>query len=334
MNYTHYVGIDISKLTIDVVLFSGEDHSNYQHQVFSNDYTGFDKMEKWIRSLTDTALEKILFCCEHTGLYALPICRWMVAKDAKLWVENALQIKRSIGLKRGKSDKADAYAIADYGFSKQYQARLYKQPDANITQLKHLLTQREHLVRHQVSFKSSISEFKGFDEQNAAFCINQNKELIKYYTQKIKDVDEQLAAIVMEDSDLKKKFDLVCSVHGIGKQTALFILIHTKAFTEFDDYRKFACYCGIAPFPYGSGTSIRGRDRISNLANKKIKTLLTMCCLNVLKGENEFQNYYRRKKAEGKSFLSILNAIKNKLISRIFAVIRKGVPYQMELNPT
>ena len=70
MNYTHYVGIDISKLTIDVVLFSGEDHSNYHHQVFSNDYTGFDKMEKWIRSLTDTALEKILFCCEHTGLYA------------------------------------------------------------------------------------------------------------------------------------------------------------------------------------------------------------------------------------------------------------------------
>lgn len=332
MNYTHYAGIDISKLTIDVAFFSGQNHQDYQHQTFSNDFSGFDKMERWLKTLTDVPLENILFCCEHTGLYVLPICRWMTGKEGHLWVENALQIKRSIGLKRGKSDKADAYEIAGYAFSRQHQLRLYTQPPATMVRLKHLLAHREQLIRHQVSFKTTVSELKAFDADHASYCIKESNEMIAFYAGKIKQIDDQLSRVILEDPELKQQFDLVCSVHGIGKQTAFFILIHTQAFTAFHDHRKFACYCGIAPFPYGSGTSIRGRDRISNLANKKLKTLLTMCCLNVIKADNEFRKYYLRKKAEGKSFLSILNAIKNKLISRVFAVIRKGVPYQMELT--
>jgi transposase len=189
-------------------------------------------------------------------------------------------------------------------------------------------------IRHQVSFKTTVSELKAFDWEHASYGIEESNEMITFYASKIKQVDEQLSKVILADTELKRQFDLVCSVHGVGKQTAFFILVHTQAFTAFKDHRKFACYCGIAPFPFTSGTSIRGRDRISNLANKKLKTLLTMCCLNVIKADNELKKYYLRKKAEGKSFLSILNAIKNKLISRIFAVIRKGTPYQMELVAT
>lgn len=331
MHYSHYVGIDISKLTIDVAFLSKEDHQNYRHQSFSNDFSGLEQMEKWIKTMTDTPWEKILFCCEHTGLYINPICKWMIAKEGKLWVENALQIKRSIGLKRGKSDKADAYEIANYAFSRHHHARLYRQPSSTIARLKNLLSHRELLVRHQTSFKGILSELKAFDKENASFCIDQHQEMIKKYAFMIQQTDDQLAAIILEDADLKRKFDLICSVHGIGKQTAFFILIHTQAFTAFSDHRKFACYCGVAPFPFASGTSIRGRDRISNLANKKLKTLLTMCALNVIKKDNELKRYYLRKKEQGKSFLSIMNAIKNKLISRIFAVIRNDKPYEMEL---
>lgn len=330
MNYKLFVGIDISKLTIDVVFFLKEQPDCYQHQIFANDYTGFDGLLKWLKE-TGTDLQETLFCCEHTGLYILPLSTYLAAKGGNLWVENALQIKRSVGLQRGKSDKADARVIARYAFTNQDQARLYQLPSKTISTIKHLLAFREQLVRHQTSLKCTTSELKAFDKKQAAFCIKESQSLIKLYEQKIKKVDGQLIQKIEEDEELSHQFKLIQSVHGVGKQTAFFVLIHTQAFTTFDDHRKFACYCGVAPFPYSSGTSIRGRNRVSNLANKKLKTLLTMCALNTIKKDNEFKRYYQRRKEEGKSSLSILNVIKNKLLSRIFAVIRRGTPYQMEL---
>jgi len=331
MHYKLFAGIDISKDSVDVVILVVDTPDQYNHQSFSNDYAGFDQMLKWIDSTTSVSLKDILFCCEHTGLYTNPLCTWMTGKEGQLCVENALQIKRSIGLKRGKSDKADAYAIARYAFTNKHQVRLYQQPPATITRIKHLLGYREQLVRHQVSFKSAVSELKAFDKTNAAFCIDESDEWIKLYAKKIKEVDEQLNTVIQNDPELSNQFELVRSVYGIGKQTAFFILIHTQAFTAFSDYRKFACYCGIAPFEYSSGSSIRGRTRISSLANKKLKSLLTMCALNTVKVDNEFQRYYLRKKAEGKSTLCVMNVIKNKLISRVFAAVRNGRPYQPEI---
>ncbi|WP_131539956.1 IS110 family RNA-guided transposase [Pedobacter nototheniae] len=326
MNYELFVGIDISKLTIDVVAFTRKSFTEASHHVFKNSYDGFGEMLEWL-AVYGYAFEEVLFCCEHTGLYICPITSFMDANGLSLWVENGLHIKRSIGLKRGKSDKADALAIAHYAFSNEHKARPYRFPSATTSKLKHLLTHREQLVRHQTSLKCTCSELKGFDGENATYCIADSQEILAIYAERIKKVDAELAAVIEADQDLNTKFNLVKSVHGIGKQTAFFILIHTEAFSAFSCYRKFASYCGIAPFPYSSGTSIRGKNRVSSLANKKLKALLTMCALNTIKKDNEFKRYYDRKKAEGKNSMCVLNVIKNKLLSRAFAAVKRGTPY-------
>lgn len=326
MNYELFVGIDISKRSIDVAVLKPQSIHQAEHRVFGNDCPGLEDMLEWVLSAGIT-LDRILFCCEHTGLYVIPLSSFLSLKEANLWIENALQIKRSVGLQRGKSDKADALAIARYAFTHQHEARLYELPSPIISKLKHLLAFREQLVRQQTSLKCTFSELKGFDRQNAEYCLRESSELLAIFQDKIQKIDAELMKTMEQDEELKRKFNLVQTVHGIGKQTAFFILIHTQGFTSFSDYRKFACYSGIAPFPYSSGTSIRGRNRVSHLANKKLKSLLTMCALNTIKKDNEFKRYYERKKAEGKSFLCIMNAIKNKLLSRVFAVIRKETAY-------
>ena len=330
MNYELFVGIDISKLTIDVAAFTKESFDKPLHHVFRNSYDGFVQLLEWL-PIFDVDLEKVLFCCEHTGIYICPITGFMDANGLSLWVENGLHIKRSIGLRRGKSDRADALAIASYAFSNRHKARPYHLPSATTSKLRHLLAHREQLVRHQTSLKCTCSELKGFDRENAQYCIADTQEILAIYAERIKKVDAQLAAVIEADHELNAQFDLVKSVHGIGKQTAFFILIHTEAFAAFSDYRKFASYCGIAPFPYSSGTSIRGRNRVSSLANKKLKALLTMCALNTIKKDNEFRRYYDRKKAEGKNSMCVLNVIKNKLLSRAFAAVKRGTPYLAEL---
>ena len=131
---------------------------------------------------------------------------------------------------------------------------------------------------------------------------------------------------------MQKKFEIAKSVHGVGKQTALFVLVYTNGFTLFDEWRKFACYCGLAPFEHTSCISIRGKTRVSHLANKKLKSLLTMCALNTIKKENEFKIYYDRRIAEGKSAMSTINILRNKIVSRIFAAVKRGTPYQPVLQ--
>lgn len=331
MDYKLFVGIDQSKLTFDAAVLHRDNPTDVHHEKFDNNLMGLKKMLRWIQSLHKEALHEILFCAEHTGLYCLPLSIFLHEQHAHLWLENPLHIKLSSGLKRGKSDPADAKDIAHYCYTHRAQVKLYQLPGKTVLALKHLLSCRERLIKQQTAWKITSREIAEFDADPSGLITRESKSLIKIFAKKIETIDAKMLKLIEEDEQLQKQFELIKSVHGVGKQTALFILAYTNGFTLFDDWRKFACYCGIAPFEYRSGTSIRGKTRVSHLANKKLKSLLTMCALNTIKKENEFKIYYDRRIAEGKSSMSTLNILRNKIVSRIFAAIRRGTPYQPSL---
>jgi transposase len=143
----------------------------------------------------------------------------------------------------------------------------------------------------------------------------------------ISKIEKELENIIKNDELINKQFHLITSIKGVGKQTALFIIVYTNCFTKFENWRKFASYSGTAPFPYSSGTSIKGRNRVSHLANKKIKTLLNMCARSAIEFNPEMKMYFQKRKALGGNGMSIMNIIRNKLLARIFAVIKRGSPY-------
>lgn len=118
------------------------------------------------------------------------------------------------------------------------------------------------------------------------------------------------------------------SISGIGPVTASHVLVLTNEFKDFNSAKKFACYAGVVPFDHSSGKSIKGKARVSHLAHKGIKYLLHMAALSVIRLGGELSDYFIRKAATGKNKMLILNAIRNKLIHRIFAVVKNGIPYQ------
>ena len=130
-----------------------------------------------------------------------------------------------------------------------------------------------------------------------------------------------------EDSSLNHLFLLITSVVGIGFVTAINLLIHTQGFNTMCDSRKLACYCGVAPFPYQSGISIKGKTRVSNMANKKLKTNLHLAALTAIKCDPQLKAYYERKVLEGKSKMSVINAVRFKLLARVVAVVNKNEEY-------
>jgi len=133
--------------------------------------------------------------------------------------------------------------------------------------------------------------------------------------------------IIETEEKLNQQYKLITSIPGIGMKTAIYLIIATKGFDAFDDWRKLACYAGVAPFPYQSGTSIKGRNKVHPLADKKLKSLLNMCAICAIRYDKELRAYYERKIKEGKSKMLVINNVRCKLLSRVFAVINRKTPF-------
>ncbi|MDO9138308.1 MAG: IS110 family transposase, partial [Lutibacter sp.] len=206
--------------------------------------------------------------------------------------------------------------------------KLDTQSPKNIIALKRLLSLRERIVKQRAGYKASLKELSEIlSKSENKLLIKTQKNIINSLTKEVNTIEKEIEKIILEDGELKKQYELITTIKGVGKQTALYMIVFTEGFKKFYCWRKFASYCGTAPFPNSSGSSIRGRTKISNLANKKIKSLLDLCAKSSIQFNEEMKAYYNERIAQGKNKMSTINIIRNKILARIFAVINRQSPY-------
>lgn len=323
MKIKQTIGIDVSKLNLDVII-----HSNQSYNVFENNFKGFSMLLKWVEKNNPIPKEQTLFIFEHTGIYSENIASFFNQKDIPYSIIPGLEIKKSLGISRGKDDKVDAAKIALYGYRLKDEIKPSKFPLKNISQLKRLLTLRERLVKQRSGHKSALKEQKRiYSRIDNKVLLETQERIIKYLNKQIKNIELEMRQIIFSNQELNKQYKLIVSIKGIGDQTALFMIVTTSAFTKFSNWRKFAAYCGIAPFPNKSGTSIRGKSKVSNLANKKLKHLFDLCAKSSIQFNPEMRKYYNQRVKEGKNKMKTINIIRCKLLARIFAIIKRQTPY-------
>lgn len=323
MELNEAMGIDVSKKTIDVALYK-----KGSYKQFENSNTGFKKLIEWCIKETNMCIDNVLICFEHTGLYSLNLSIFLDKKNIQFCMEPAIQIKRSLGLVRGKNDKVDAIRIAEYAWLRREQLNFYKLPSKSIFQLQKLLSLRAKLVVQRADFKGGLNEYKAVlkESRNSSF-FNVQVELIAILNIKIKELEKEMLELIRNVKQINEKFSLITSVSGVGLVLGANLLVTTNCFSNFKDARKYACYSGIAPFEKQSGSSLRARPRVSQFANKKIKTLLNMAAMSTILCDPEIKAFYERRVKEGKSKMSSINIIRNKIIHRVFAVVKRGTPY-------
>lgn len=327
MDYKAFLGIDVSKLTLDVVLVHQNDEQGV-HQKFDNTSKGFSHLFKWISRRAGFSLEEVFFCMEHTGVYALPLATELQQRGLSYCMEMALRIKRTMGVSRIKNDKADAKVIAMYAMNNHKKLRLNNLPAKELLKIKNLLSFRERLSKTHQGLKHAYGELEKFADKDVQSIVPaESKKVIEYIASKMKKIDELIEQVIRSVPELHKNYQLIKTIDGIGPRIAANMIVCTHNFSRFESWRQFSCYSGIAPFEHSSGTSIRRPNRVSPLANKSIKRLLTMGAWTSMKANRELRLYYDRKVAEGKPKLSALNAVKNKLVSRIFAVVKRETPF-------
>lgn len=330
MKYQYYVGVDVSKGTLDVALIDEQHKEEAHHLKVSNDDEGIHEMFAWLKAAQkDFTVQQAVFCMEATGLYCYPLLQFLYQNKAAIWVENAIQIKRSLGILRGKNDKVDAMRIAQYALKNMDRLRLWEPKREAVDKLKHLAALRERLVETRKRLLTPVEEFRQMGNDAMAKILEKAmRKSIRAIVADLEGIEKQMKDIIDNDDQLRKLYGLVTSVVGIGFVTATNLIVHTNEFKILNDPRKLACYCGIAPFEHSSGSSVKGKTRVSHMANKKLKTNLHMASLTGVKLDEGLRKYYERKVAEGKNKMSVLNAVKNKLIGRVIAVVNRGTPYQ------
>jgi transposase len=239
----------------------------------------------------------------------------------------AIEIMRSIGLTRGKSDKIDSQRIAEYAYRFQDKLLETKLPPAYLMRIARLFTFRKQRVKRTTALKNQIKQLEGAWQCSPRdYMLKTAKQELKQTQKVIKEVERQLMELIME-SEARENYELSRSVSGVGPMIACYLLICTENYKLFRDARKFASYAGIAPFEHSSGTSIKGRTRTSIHRNEQIKTLMLNGVNAMIGRDNEYGIYYRRKIEEGKHKKVVKNAVANKMLGRVFAVIKRQTPY-------
>jgi transposase len=238
-----------------------------------------------------------------------------------------LAIKNSLGITRGKTDKVDSSRIAQYGEEKHKSLKASTPINASIIRLRELLSFRKRLVRENAGYQSTVKEREhmyGVDKKEIIVkTLEQNQ---RANDKNILAVETQMMNLVLKDQKLNINYTLITSIKGIGMVNGLMTIAYTENFTSFDNPRSYAVYVGVVPFDHSSGTSIKGRKRVSHIANKELKQELNQAARSAMVWDKEMKSYGQNK-MKTKCYKIVLNNIKFKLILRMFAVVKKGEMY-------
>ena len=327
-SYDFILGFDISKLTLDTAIC---DQGKVQSQeVIMNEK---DAIKHWLHT-HGIDLGKVLICAEQTGLYGAPLIESALELGIDLWLVNPVHLKRSMGLQRGKNDKVDAERIAKFAYRFQDEACIYTPPVEQVKKLKELTIMRSRLLKSIHQFRTPINEMKAMNVDINTTVKNCSKSILATLEKEFAKIEVAIKEVIESTEEGRTMLKQLISVPGIGKVVAPAILLHTEMFTKFTDSRKFACYAGIAPFEHSSGTSVRGKTKVSPMANKDMKKLLHLAAMAAVSGNNQYKIYYEARAEDkktgrpGKNKMSVLNAVRNKIVHTAFALIQNGTMYQ------
>jgi transposase len=320
------VGIDVSKLTLDVFI-----HTKQIHRQFLNSKKGFESLMKWVKQETKNT-EQVIWCFEHTGWYCVLLSQFMHQNKQYYCCVNPLEIKRSMGLKRGKTDKQDAEEIARFAWLRKEELEASKPMPVKLIELQRLMSLREQLVKQSTALKSlSKGMLVTLEKKTGDTALGVIKQTLRQMQSQIKKVEKAMEVLIKTEDQMEKNYKMSKSVKGVGSVLATQMLLHTHNYTRFETWREFSSYCGLVPYPYQSGTSINRKPRGHSISDKKMKSLLSMSAISAIQADKELKNYFKKRVEEGKPKMVVLNIIRNKLVSRIFATVKRGTPF-VELN--
>lgn len=308
---TIFIGIDISKDVFDVY------DSTQGHCQFTNNAKGFGSFFKTLCSHHWCVMEA-------TGCYHQQLALFLFNKEIRVTVMNPLVIKRFIQMKLNqvKTDKSDAKMICQYGQEQEMQL-WYPSPDY-VEECKQLQTTTQLYFKQSTAIKNKLHmlQTRGFTKGK---MISSLKRQLKSIQREIKLLEIEMEQLIKANQqDLYTRLN---TIPGIGKKTAILLIVTTNGFKDFKSSKQISSYLGLAPNERSSGSSIRGKTRISKTGNSIVRNHLFLCSFTASIHNPQCKALCERIVAKGKSKKLALIAVCNKLIKQAYGISKSGLPY-------
>ena len=320
-NWNVILGVDVSKLTLDISCAERRLHIKIE-----NESKGFSMFKKWCR-INSIDLGKTLVVMEFTGGYEYRFLQFCESSLIAYTRIPGLEIKNSMGMVRGKNDQIDSFRIGQYGEEKIKRLVASKPLNTNILSLRQLLSFRKRLVRERAGLESTLKERKHM------FAVNNSDKINKIIRAKMKanqkyqlEIEHEISNIMGQNEEMLMNYRIITSIKGIGKVNAWMTIAYTENFTSFANARKYAVYVGVIPFSSTSGTSVKGKPKVSHIAHKELKQELNQAAKTAMQHDPEILAYAERKQKQ-KCYSLVLNNVKFKLILRMFSLVKRGEMY-------
>ncbi len=304
-------GVDVSKDKLDVVSSEGE------YLQVSNTKKGYKELLE-VMSLSDYVV------MEATGYYHYQLAYFMLENNRLVSVANPLSVKRFIqmSLSKIKTDKSDARMICEYGV--KVEQEWWSGHSKSQQECLQLLSLVETYQKQMTMIKNKIHGEKVLlkPSKEVFNCLNLTLNHLRRQIEKLEKEVERLVKL-----DYQKELTLLESIPGFGRKTSMFLLVITDGFNRFERGNQLCSFAGITPVIRNSGTSVRGKERISKIGNPKLRNLLFLCSFNACKYNRACKALYERIVAKGKSKKLALLAVCNKLLKEAFSIVKSGLPY-------
>lgn len=320
MQNIHVIGIDISKKTFDTcAIFAGKIKKNS----FNNNDIGYEELISWVKEL---GLVGPHFCMESTGCYSESLGNFLCDSGYKVSVINPLQVKsfRLSKMIRQKTDKSDCEVIAM--FCLQNCPALWKLKSQENRELKEVNARIDILKMERNRLINSLEK-----EILNQIVANSIDEEMRFVEEMIAKLEQEALNIINDSPKLKRQFDILTEIKGVGTKTAMTILAGMPDVSRFENAKQYAAFVGVTPSHFQSGTSVKGKSHISRLGSRKLRKALYMSAIVVKNHNDAFQPFVKRLVSKGKRPKVIIVAIMRKLLHIFFGILKSNKSFDQNI---
>lgn len=318
------IGIDIADKTFTTSCVTATMQHIFLYQTFDQTVPGWDALIALCHAQQMSSRD-VRIIMEATGVYSEKISHYLYQHGFAVYVEPPGKIRNAF-YERGKTDPVDSRQIAEYGFRFQDKLHPWQPKTQIIDQIAVLLTAREQLTSMMTACKNAGHSLACKHHQIES-AITLYGELVTDFDQRIEKIDREIEKVIQDNPFLDQTVKNILSIRNIGFLLTVNLLVITEGFTQHLEHTQIAAYMGICPFEYQSGTSINRRPRSDGAGPARLRKLIYLAAMRLRRNHPEFQKYFERKVAEGKSKRLVLNNISNHALKLICGVIRSGKPY-------
>lgn len=318
------LGIDVSKLKLAVAVLLA--NGKYRTKTVTNNRPGFEVLWSWLEQF-DSLPEHV--CLEATGPYGEDVAIFLHDQGLVVSIVNPTRIKgfaKSEGL-RTKTDQVDARLIASFCQNKKEKLQHWAPDPVEHRELRDLTRRLEALKNMRVQEENRL------EGKLSDVVVANLTEHIQYLDKQIRQLEKAIKDHIDRHPDLRQQCDLLTTIPGIAETTSA-NLISELCFSQFATARKAAAFAGLTPSDWESGTSVKGRPRLSKIGSRRLRKTLYMPAMAAIRYNPILSEFANRLERKGKKGKVIISAVMRKMIHIAFGVLRSGRPFDPKFQPS